>query len=198
MTPVETKDGSAEFGAAPNTNASGASSTPPASSGGMMKPAIIVIAILAVIVIGAHFADKATRLPKTTAASLTKTESKDEAKPEPELTLKDLDGKDVSLESLKGKVVLVNFWATWCEPCKSEIPMLIGLREKYSPRGFEILGLSMDEDGKKAVQPFLDKERFDVGGQKEAINYPIAFANDTVAEKFGGVIGLPTSLLFTR
>ena len=63
----------------------------------MLKPAIIVIAILAVIVIGAHFADKATRLPKTTAASLTKTEAKDESKDEPELTLKDLDGKDVSL-----------------------------------------------------------------------------------------------------
>ena len=73
------------------------------SSGGMLKPAIIVIAILAVIVIGAHFADKATRLPKTTAASLTKTESKDESKDEPELTLKDLDGKDVSLASLEGQ-----------------------------------------------------------------------------------------------
>ena len=86
----------------------------------MLKPAIIVIAILAVIVIGAHYADKATRLPKTTAASLTKTEAKDESKHEPDLTLKDLDGKDVSLASLKGKVVLVNFWATWCEPCKIE------------------------------------------------------------------------------
>ena len=95
----------------------------------MLKPAIIVIAILAVIVIGAHFADKATRLPKTTGDSLTKTESKDESKPEPDLTLKDLDGKDVTLASLKGKVVLVNFWATWCEPCKIEIPELIELQQ---------------------------------------------------------------------
>src|SRR5689334_14319177 len=75
----------------------------------MKKSALIVVAILAVIVIGAHYADKATRLPKTNAASLTKTESKDVSKDEPELTLKDLDGKDVSLASLKGKVVLVNF-----------------------------------------------------------------------------------------
>jgi thiol-disulfide isomerase/thioredoxin len=116
----------------------------------------------------------------------------------PTVTLKDLNDKDFTLQDYKGKVVLVNFWATWCEPCKSEIPMLIGLREKYGPRGFEILGLSMDEEGKKAVQPFLDKERFDISGQKEAINYPIAFANDSIAEKFGGVIGLPTSLLLTR
>jgi glutathione peroxidase-family protein len=76
--------------------------------------------------------------------------------------------------------------------------VLIGLHEKYGSRGFEILGLSTDEDGKKAVQPFLDKERFDVGGQKEAINYPIAFANDSIQEKFGGLIGLPTSLLVNR
>ena len=116
----------------------------------------------------------------------------------PTVSLKDLNDSDVNLQQYKGKVVLVNFWATWCAPCKSEIPLLIGLHEKYGPRGFEILGLSMDEDGKKAVQPFLDKERFDVGGQKEAINYPIAFANDSIAEKFGGVIGLPTSLLITR
>ena len=116
----------------------------------------------------------------------------------PTVSLKDVNDGDVNLQQYKGKVVLVNFWATWCAPCKSEIPLLIGLREKYGSRGFEILGLSMDEDGKKAVQPFLDKERFDVGGQKEAINYPIAFANDSIAEKFGGVMGLPTSLLLTR
>jgi cytochrome c biogenesis protein CcmG/thiol:disulfide interchange protein DsbE len=116
----------------------------------------------------------------------------------PTVPLKDLNDKEVTLQQYKGEVVLVNFWATWCAPCKSEIPLLIGLHEKYGPRGFEILGLSMDEDGKKAVQPFLDKERFDVGGQQEAINYPIAFANDSIAEKFGGVMGLPTSLLLTR
>jgi thiol-disulfide isomerase/thioredoxin len=116
----------------------------------------------------------------------------------PAVAMKDLSGNDVTLQQYKGKVVLVNFWATWCEPCKSEIPMLIDLQKKYGPRGFTVLGLSMDEDGVKAVQPFLDKERFDVGGQKEPIDYPIVFANDTIAEKFGGIVGLPTSLLFSR
>src|SRR6202161_1037900 len=105
MTPVETKDDSPELASTPDKNSIDPSGPPP-SSGGFMKTASIVIAILAVIVVGAHYADKATRLPKTTAAaSLTKTESKDEAKAEPDLTLKDLDGKDVSLASLKGKVV---------------------------------------------------------------------------------------------
>ena len=148
-----------------------------------------VIALLAVMVWADH------KFPAAGAPSAGAPAKPTDA---PTVSLKDVNDGDVNLQQYKGKVVLVNFWATWCAPCKSEIPLLIGLHEKYGSRGFEILGLSMDEDGKKAVQPFLDKERFDVGGQKEAINYPIAFANDSIAEKFGGVIGLPTSLLITR
>ena len=148
-----------------------------------------VIALLAVMVWADH------KFPAAGAPSAGAPAKPTDA---PTVSLKDLNDGDVNLQQYKGKVVLVNFWATWCAPCKSEIPLLIGLHEKYGSRGFEILGLSMDEDGKKAVQPFLDKERFDVSGQKEAINYPIAFANDSIAEKFGGVIGLPTSLLITR
>jgi thiol-disulfide isomerase/thioredoxin len=116
----------------------------------------------------------------------------------PTIALKDLNDKEVTLDQYKGKVVLVNFWATWCGPCKVEIPWMIEFQQKYGPRGFTILGVSMDEDGKKAVQPFLDKERFDVGGQQEAMNYPIVFGSDSIAEKFGGVMGLPTSMLYTR
>jgi thiol-disulfide isomerase/thioredoxin len=116
----------------------------------------------------------------------------------PTVSLKDLNDKDVTLAQYKGQVVLVNFWATWCEPCKVEIPWMIEFQKKYSPRGFTILGVSMDEEGKKAVQPFLDKERFDVSGQKEAMNYPILLGNDAIAQKFGGILGLPTSMLFPR
>jgi thiol-disulfide isomerase/thioredoxin len=116
----------------------------------------------------------------------------------PSIVMKDLDDRDVTLAQYKGQVVLVNFWATWCAPCKIEIPWMIEFQKKYSSRGFTILGASMDEEGKKAVNPFLEKERFDVDGQKEAMNYPILLANDAVAEKFGGIMGLPTSMLFTR
>jgi thiol-disulfide isomerase/thioredoxin len=164
----------------------------------MMKPAIIVIAILAVIVIGAHYADKATRLPKTTAASITKTESKDESKDEPELTLKDLDGKDVTLASLKGKVVLVNFWATWCEPCKIEIPELIELQQEYGPKGFTVLGIAMDDEGRSAVAPFVQKEQFDTEAGKSTMNYPIVIGNEAAGDKFGGLLGYPTSVLLSR
>jgi cytochrome c biogenesis protein CcmG/thiol:disulfide interchange protein DsbE len=116
----------------------------------------------------------------------------------PTISMKDLSGKDVTLQQFKGQVVLVNFWATWCGPCKVEIPWMIEFQQKYSPRGFTILGVSMDEDGIKAIQPFLDKERFDVGGQKLPMSYPILLGNDAVADKFGGILGLPTSMLFSR
>jgi thiol-disulfide isomerase/thioredoxin len=154
--------------------------------------AVGVIALLAVMVWADH-KFPAARMPASGAGSASPAIAE-----APTVAMKGLSGNDVTLQQYKGKVVLVNFWATWCAPCKSEIPMLIDLQQKYGPRGFSVLGLSMDEDGIKAVQPFLDKERFDVNGQKEAINYPIVFANDSIAEKFGGIVGLPTSLLFGR
>jgi thiol-disulfide isomerase/thioredoxin len=112
--------------------------------------------------------------------------------------IKDINGNVVSLSQYKGQVVLVNFWATWCAPCKIEIPWMIEFQKKYSGRGFTILGVSMDEEGKAAVAPFIEKERFEVDGQKEAMNYPILVGNDSIAAKFGGILGLPTSMLFTR
>lgn len=112
--------------------------------------------------------------------------------------IKDLQDHDVRLSDYKGKVVLVNFWATWCAPCQVEIPWMIEFQNKYGARGFIILGVSMDDDGKTAVVPFVEKSRFDVNGQKEAMNYPILLGSDAIARKFGGILGLPTSLLFSR
>ena len=165
----------------------------------MKKSTLIVIAILAVIVIGAHYADKATRLPHTTSSvSAAKMDGPVAGKSEPDLTLKDLDGKDVSLAQLKGKVVLVNFWATWCEPCKVEIPELIELQQKYGAKGFTVLGVAMDDEGRSVVAPFVGKERFDVNGGQSQMNYPIVIGNDAAADKFGGLIGYPTSVLIDR
>jgi cytochrome c-type biogenesis protein len=117
---------------------------------------------------------------------------------EPNVTFKDLQGADVPLASLKGKVVLVNFWATWCEPCRSEIPVLIGLQDKYSSQGFTMLGASMDEDGKKAVDPFIQKTQFNVGGQPRTMDYPIVLGTDAITDQFGGLLGMPTSYLISR
>jgi AhpC/TSA family len=82
--------------------------------------------------------------------------------PETSLDIPGLDGTEHTIEQYKGKVVLVNFWATWCQPCRAEIPWLINLQKKYGPQGLVILGIAMDDEGKKVVQPFVQNQRFDV------------------------------------
>jgi len=117
---------------------------------------------------------------------------------EPNVTFKDLEGNNLVLSSLKGKVVLVNFWATWCEPCRGEIPILIGLQQKYNAKGFTLLGAAMDDEGKKVVEPFVKTTQFSVGGQPATMNYPIVLGNDDIASQFGGLLGMPTSFLISR
>jgi thiol-disulfide isomerase/thioredoxin len=166
-----------------------------------MKKPVLVIATIAVLSLGLHYWDKATRVKAKTADPGNVVMKADNPKgdlPEPELTLKDLDGKDVSLSEYKGKVVLVNFWATWCEPCQIEIPWLIEMQQKYGPKGFVILGIALDEEGKSVVAPYVAKERFDVNGQKLPMSYKILIGNDEAADKFGGLFGYPTSILISR
>jgi len=116
-----------------------------------------------------------------------------------QVVIKSLDGKDVTVAEYKGKVVLVNFWATWCEPCKIEIPELIQLQSKYGPQGFTILGVAMDDEGKSVVAPFVQTKRYDIGGgQQVPMNYPILLGNEEITNKFGGLLGFPTSVLFDK
>src|SRR5713101_6156059 len=160
----------------------------------MKRIALVVTTVLALV--GAtYLADKATRVkPKGTV----KADGPVVATVAPDFTLKDLDGKDVSLSQYKGKVVLINFWATWCGPCRIEMPWLIEMQQKYGDRGFTVLGVAMDEEGKSAVAPFIEKERYDVGGKSVPVNYPIVLGSDALAEKFGGLLGYPTSILIGR
>lgn len=117
---------------------------------------------------------------------------------EPNVTFPELEGGDLALSSLKGKVVLVNFWATWCEPCREEIPWLIAFQNQYGNQGFEILGAAIDVEGKPVVAPFVQKTEFNVDGKQMTMSYPIVLANFNVQEKFGGLIGYPTSILISR
>jgi thiol-disulfide isomerase/thioredoxin len=110
-----------------------------------------------------------------------------------------LDGSKTTLaKKYQGKVVLVNFWATWCDPCRAEIPYLIDLNQKYGPKGLAIVGVAMDDEGKAKVEPYVSKERFGVNGKPEPMNYDIMIGNDKYAEEFGGIIGMPTTVLYAR
>ena len=116
----------------------------------------------------------------------------------PNVTFNGLDGENVTLASLKGKVVIINFWATWCDPCQEEIPWMIEFQQKYADKGFTMLGVAMDDEGKKVVEPFVRDTRFDVGGRQMTMNYPIMLGNDEITSKFGGLFGLPTSIVISR
>src|SRR5258707_2127402 len=164
-----------------------------------MKKVILIISTVLVLIVATVYADRPTRVNvKVQANTTVKTNDAPDIKSAPEVAFKDLDGKTATLDQYKGKVVLINFWATWCDPCYIEIPWLIEMQQKYGAKGFTVLGVWMDDEGKAAVAPFLAKERFNVNGQKLPMNYPIVLGNDDVATKFGGLLGYPTSFLISK
>src|SRR6267143_4373664 len=102
-----------------------------------MKKVLLIVSTVVVLIVATYFADKATRVKATgPVKSSDQAAAKADVKPAPEVTFKDLDGKDAALSQYKGKVVLVNFWATWCDPCFVEIPWLIEMQQKYEAKGF--------------------------------------------------------------
>jgi cytochrome c biogenesis protein CcmG/thiol:disulfide interchange protein DsbE len=107
----------------------------------------------------------------------------------PAFQLKDAAGKIVQLSDYKGKVVLLDFWATWCGPCGIEIPWFIEFQRKYKDRGFEVLGVSMDDDGWKAITPFVAEKQ---------INYRVLLGDDKTGDQYGGVEALPTTFVIDR
>ncbi len=122
-------------------------------------------------------------------------------KPAPEFSLVDLSGKKVSLSSYKGKAVLINFWATWCGPCKLETPWIIELRNQYAAQGFEVLGIDAENDDlapndtaglakqKVAVSQFV---------QQEHMPYPVLLDGDSITKTYGDFDAMPTSFYVDR
>ena len=110
-------------------------------------------------------------------------------KPVLDFALKDAGGKTVKLSDYRGKVVLLNFWATWCAPCKIEIPWFVEFQQTYKNRDFAVLGVSMDEDGWDSVRPYMAEHK---------LNYPVVVGGDSIERMFGGVDDLPTTFLVDR
>jgi len=107
----------------------------------------------------------------------------------PDFALPDAQGITIRLSDYKGKVVLLDFWATWCGPCMIEIPWFVEFQRRYKDQGFSVIGVSMDDEGWTSVRPFL--ERF-------KMNYPVLLGNDDAATAYGGIEVLPTTFLIDR
>jgi len=107
----------------------------------------------------------------------------------PDFTLQDINGNEVTLSDFKGKVVVLNFWATWCPPCRKEIPVFIELYKKYKDEGLVIIGISLDREGKRVLIPFV---------KKFGINYPVLIGTKKVVDAYGGIRGIPTTFIIDK
>jgi thiol-disulfide isomerase/thioredoxin len=107
----------------------------------------------------------------------------------PDFDLQTLDGKNLKLSDLRGKAVLLNFWATYCGPCKIEMPWFVELQKQYGPQGFQIVGVAMDDASTEEIAKFA---------KEMGVNYPILIGKDSVAESYGGVSVLPTTFFVDR
>ncbi len=124
------------------------------------------------------FAAKSGSVPNTQAGDLA-----------PDFTLAGADGSSIRLSNYRGQVVLINFWATWCPPCRAEIPWFVDFQKTFGSRGLAVVGISMDQDGWKVVRPYLDQHN---------VNYAVGIGGEWLARKFGGVESLPETLLIGR
>jgi len=145
----------------------------------MSSKRVLIYSIVALCLLGLYLAGRRTaQKPKPTAVG----------NAAPDFSVADIDGKKFSLSDYKGKVVLLDFWATWCTPCRAEIPHFVEMQQQLGPRGFQVIGISMDEDA-KPVKDFY---------QQFKINYPVAIGDEKLAQSFGGVLGLPVNFIIDR
>ena len=154
---------------------------PPPGRGGNRNPlALVVVALIAagMLYFGMHMARRSGPTARITKSS-----------PAPDFTLESLDGKNMRLSDLRGKAVLLNFWATWCGPCKIETPWLVELQNQYGSQGLQVIGVAMDDSGKEDIAKFAK----DMG-----VNYPVLLGKEAVGDAYGGVPALPESFFIGR
>jgi peroxiredoxin len=109
--------------------------------------------------------------------------------PAPDWELNDLNGKTVKFSDFRGEVVILDFWATWCVPCRVEIPNFVEIQKQYGDRGLRVVGVSLDEQGPEVVKKFV--KRF-------GVTYPIVIGNQKIADAYGGIDAIPTTFVIDR
>ena len=112
-----------------------------------------------------------------------------QGQPAPDFTLTTVQGQTVKLSDYRGKAVLLNFWATWCEPCKIEMPWFVDLQKKYGPQGLQVIGVAMDDASPKEIGEFA---------QKMSVNYPVLVGKEAVGDQYGGIPYLPSTFYISR
>ena len=152
------------------------------ASGGKRNPlalAVVAVVAAAMLYFGFHMARRSGPAPLPITKS----------GPAPDFTLQSLDGNSMRLSDLRGKAVLLNFWATWCGPCKIETPWLVELQNQYASQGLRVVGVEMGDDSKDEIVQFMK----DMG-----VNYPILLGKEAVGEAYGGVPALPETFFIGR
>jgi len=146
-----------------------------------MKTKLVIGMAFVAVCLGIFFFERPTRSSNRRAVVTERSLA-------PDFSLPELTGQRLSLSTYRGQVVLLDFWATWCDPCREEIPHLVELQNKYRDQGLQIVGVSMD-DGPEPVRDFYQHFR---------MNYPVVMGNAQIGELYGGVLGLPIAFLIGR
>ena len=147
---------------------------------------VLIIVVVAAMFFGGRYLANRSRAG---AADETRIGGDAKGGPAPGFELKDLAGKNVRLSDFRGKVVLLNFWATWCPPCKEEMPWFVDLQRRYGAQGLQVIGVAMDDSGEKAIASFV---------QKLGVNYPVLLGKESTARAYGDVQFLPDTFYIGR
>jgi len=146
-------------------------------------PVVIIVVVMVVtlmLVFGIRKSRRASPPAQATTSGM---------KMAPDFTLQSLDGKTVHLSDFRGKAILLNFWATWCEPCKVEMPWIVDLQKKYASQGLQVVGVAMDDASPDEITKFTEQM---------GVNYPVVIGKDEVADSYGGLPFLPTTFYIGR
>jgi thiol-disulfide isomerase/thioredoxin len=169
-----------ENSASGNPDDLGAPAPPPAPPAGRNPLALVVVAVViaGMLYFGFHTVRHSGSGPHAAKST-----------PAPDFTLESLDGKNLTLSDLRGKAVVLNFWATWCGPCKIETPWLVELQNQYGHEGLQIVGVESGDDSKEDIAKFVK----DMG-----INYPVLIGKEAVGDAYGGIPALPETFFIGR